>query len=101
MLRQIGIELKYRKGCGTEDWKSFPHYLLLHMKTTYDKKADAYYIYFQNGKGKVSRTIQLQDFLMVDIGKKGKLYGIEILNASQHIAVKTGTKNKLKKVAKT
>lgn len=71
------------------------------MKTTYDKKADAFYIYFQNGKGKVSHTIQLKDFLLIDIGKKEKLYGIEILDASRHIFIKTTSKNKRKKAVKT
>ncbi len=54
------------------------------MKVQYDKKADALYIKFQQGK-RVSYTCKLKDFLLVDIGTKNKIYGIEILDASKHI----------------
>lgn len=70
------------------------------MKTTYDKKADALYIYFQNGKKKVSRTLKLNNYLLVDIGTQGKVYGIEILDASSHLPVQSFPKQK-KSNAKT
>lgn len=68
------------------------------MKTRYDKKVDALYIAFQNGEGKVAHTIKLKDFILVDIGKKGKVYGIEILDASHHLPLKALQKMKTKKV---
>lgn len=55
------------------------------MKTRYDKIADALYISFQNGKKRSLQTRKLKDFLLIDLDKKGKLMGIEILGASQHI----------------
>ncbi|MBI4994239.1 DUF2283 domain-containing protein [Candidatus Peregrinibacteria bacterium] len=58
------------------------------MKTQYDKQANAFYISFTNGKAHVAKTVKLNNFLLVDIDKKGKIYGIEILNASTHIPVK-------------
>lgn len=55
------------------------------MKVKYDKKIDALYIRFQGGSKEVKKTSQLEDFLIVDIGKRGELYGIEVLNASLHL----------------
>ena len=57
------------------------------MKIHYDPKVNALYIYFQNGKKKVSQTVKLKDFLLVDIGAKGKVYGLEILDASLHVPI--------------
>ncbi len=54
------------------------------MKITYDKKADAMYIYFQKGK-KVARTIELADLLIADLDKLGKVIGIEVLCASRQL----------------
>lgn len=59
------------------------------MKTQYDKQANAFYIKFSNGKTSVAKTVKLNNFLLVDMDKKGKIYGIEILNASTHIPVKS------------
>ncbi|MDO8492577.1 MAG: DUF2283 domain-containing protein [bacterium] len=65
------------------------------MKITYDKTADAMYIYFN--KGRVSKTVQMKDSIVVDLDKKGKLVGIEILDVSSQIperqiksSIKTG-----------
>ena len=58
------------------------------MKTQYDKQANAFYIKFSNEKASVAKTVKLNNFLLVDMDKKGKIYGIEILNASTHIPVK-------------
>ena len=55
------------------------------MKTHYDKKADAMYISFQKKNEKVARTVKLQNFLLVDLNEKGKILGIEIIEASSHI----------------
>ncbi|MCF7834013.1 MAG: DUF2283 domain-containing protein [Candidatus Pacebacteria bacterium] len=53
------------------------------MKITYDKIADALYIYLK--KSKVSETMQVNADTFIDIDKYGKLLGIEILNASHQI----------------
>ena len=54
------------------------------MHITYDKQADAMYIYLQKGK-KVARTVELADLLTADLDKKGKVIGVEILCASRQI----------------
>lgn len=54
------------------------------MKITYDKKADAMYMYFQKGK-KVARTVELADLLIADLDKLGKVIGIEVLCASRQL----------------
>jgi uncharacterized protein YuzE len=59
------------------------------MEITYDKKADAMYIYFQKGK-KPARTVELADLLIADLDKKGKVIGVEVLAASKQ--VKSDTK---------
>lgn len=56
------------------------------MKITYDKGADAMYIYLNSGK--VSKTVQMKDSVIVDLNKKGKLIGIEILDVSSQIPEK-------------
>ena len=53
------------------------------MKITYDKIADAMYIYLN--KTKVFKTVQITDRLLVDVDKAGKVLGIEILDASDQI----------------
>lgn len=53
------------------------------MKITYDKIADAMYIYLN--KTKVFRTVKMADRLLVDLDKGGNVLGIEILDASDQI----------------
>ena len=55
------------------------------MNITYDKKADAMYMYFQKGK-KVARTVEMADLLIADLDKLGKVIGIEVLCASMQFA---------------
>jgi uncharacterized protein YuzE len=50
------------------------------MKFNYDKVADAVYLLIN--KGKVKKTIEMNNGVIVDMGEKGKLIGIEILNFS-------------------
>jgi uncharacterized protein YuzE len=52
------------------------------MRITYDKLADAAYFYV-NEKGKIDRTVELDNWLLADVDKKGKLIGIEMLFVSQ------------------
>lgn len=47
---------------------------------TYDKEADA--AYFSVKKGKVARTVELDDWLLADVDKKGALLGVEMLFVS-------------------
>jgi uncharacterized protein YuzE len=55
------------------------------MKFTYDKEADAAYIYLEESiaDGEAEKTIELNENIIVDFDKKGKLLGIEILSASE------------------
>ena len=55
------------------------------MKVHYDKKVDALYIEFKSNKKAVKQTFKLKDFFLVDVGEKGKVHGIEILNASSRL----------------
>lgn len=54
------------------------------MKMKYDKKVDAVYIDLAKGEYEVSRKIS--DSIVVDEDKKGKVLGIEILDASKNIS---------------
>ncbi|MBI2109543.1 DUF2283 domain-containing protein [Candidatus Woesearchaeota archaeon] len=55
------------------------------MKLEYDKEADAAYIYlkFPIKAKECERTIELNEDIIIDFDKTGKLIGIEILNASK------------------
>jgi len=53
------------------------------MKVKYDSKVDAIYIEF--AKGKYDKTRKISDAILVDEDKKGKVLGIEILDATQNI----------------
>ena len=57
------------------------------MKLEYDKEVDAAYIYIKYPikDGEAEKTIELNDDLIVDFDKNGKLIGIEVLNASKVI----------------
>lgn len=50
------------------------------MKINYDKAADA--MYFSIKEGKVSKTLQINDHLNMDVDRDGETLGIEILDAS-------------------
>ncbi len=64
------------------------------MKITYDKIADAAYIYFK--KNKIAKTVCLADRLIADLDKEGKIVGIEILDASFQIGGKKASEIKIK-----
>jgi len=53
------------------------------MKITYDKQADAMYMYL--ARGKVMKTIEVNPRVIIDIGEKGKIIGIELLFVSEKI----------------
>lgn len=54
------------------------------MKITYDKEVDALYVYFK--KGKIARTMEVGANFLADIDKKGNILGLEVLDASKHLA---------------
>ena len=56
------------------------------MEIRFDQEADALYIQFQTGK--VKETLKLRDGILIDVDKKGRLFGIEILDVSQRIPIK-------------
>jgi len=56
------------------------------MKISYDKIADAMYIYLR--KGKAAKTIKVKPNLLIDVDKKGGVLGIEILDVSRQIPKK-------------
>ena len=55
------------------------------MKFKYDKEVDAAYIYLEDSikDGEADKTIELNDNIILDFDKNGKLLGVEILNASK------------------
>jgi len=56
------------------------------MKITYDKDADAAYIYFKEiSPGEVSKTISLNENINIDLDENEKTLGIEILNANKNL----------------
>ena len=61
------------------------------MKLEYDKEADAAYIYLEYPieEGQVKDTIELNENIVLDFDGKGKLLGVEILNARKVLNKKT------------
>lgn len=53
----------------------------MNMKATYDKEADAMYVYLSPGK--IKETVSLNDRVIVDIGERGKVVGVELLFVSE------------------
>ena len=55
------------------------------MKFEYDKEVDAAYIYIEYPikDGEAKRTIELNENIILDFDEKGKLLGVEILDASK------------------
>lgn len=60
------------------------------MKATYDKEADAMNIRVKSGK--VHKTLEISDSILVDVDKKGRALGIEILFVSSQMPRKNITK---------
>lgn len=56
------------------------------MKIQYDKTADAMYIRLK--KGRVAKTIKINNRLIIDVDKKGGVIGIEMLDVSHQIPKK-------------
>ena len=56
------------------------------MKITFDKRADAIYIYLTQKK--VTKTEELDANTFVDYDQKGEVVGIELLGASKRVPLK-------------
>ncbi len=56
------------------------------MKITYDPKIDAMYIKFQDGK--FASNKEIEEGIILDIGKNNAILGIEILEASRRLKPK-------------
>ena len=56
------------------------------MKIKYDSKADAIYILFQDRKVDISKEIE--DGIVLDYSKEGKVIGIELLKVSHRMDLK-------------
>ena len=54
------------------------------MKITYDKAADA--MYLNVSRGKVKKTVEVNPRVIVDIGEKGKVIGVELLFVSEKMS---------------
>ena len=60
------------------------------IKITFDKEADAAYIYLKDIlPGEVAETISLNDSVNIDLDKDGKTLGIEILDATKNLPINT------------
>lgn len=55
------------------------------MKIEYDREVDAVYIYLQNKE--VTRTIEVQEGISIDLDDQGRLIGVEILDATKNYAL--------------
>jgi uncharacterized protein YuzE len=56
------------------------------MKISYDPKADALYIQFQEGK--VGKTKKAEEGILIDLDDSGKIFGIEIIGLSERMSIK-------------
>ena len=54
------------------------------MKINYDKTIDAIYLSFR--KTKIAKTLELNDRLIVDLDRSGKVIGMEVLDASKQLS---------------
>ena len=55
------------------------------MKIEYDREIDALYIYLQQKE--VAKTVELSDGVNIDLDERGKLIGIEIIDAIQQYSL--------------
>ncbi|MSQ14293.1 MAG: DUF2283 domain-containing protein [Dehalococcoidia bacterium] len=54
------------------------------MRISYDPEADALYISFKKGPVQVT-TIRLTEDVAINLGPGEEIFGIEVLDASQHV----------------
>ncbi len=53
------------------------------VRVEYDEKADAMYVWVRRGKHDVSE--ELAENVILDLDKKGRIIGIEVLDASKNL----------------
>ncbi|MEK6812358.1 MAG: DUF2283 domain-containing protein [Nanoarchaeota archaeon] len=60
------------------------------MKLEYDKDVDAAYIYIESPlkDGKIKKTIELNENIILDFDENDKLVGVEVLSASKVLSKK-------------
>ena len=60
------------------------------MKLEYDKDVDAKYIYIESPlkDGKIKKTIELNENIILDFDENDKLVGVEVLSASKVLSKK-------------
>lgn len=56
------------------------------MKIQYDKQADALYIYL--GKGRIKKTIKAGRNVLVDMGERDRIIGVEFYKISRSVPQK-------------
>lgn len=61
------------------------------MKLTYDKEVDAVYVYLVRHikRGESKRNVKVNENIILDFNDKGKLLGMEILNARKMLKKET------------
>jgi uncharacterized protein YuzE len=57
------------------------------MKVSYDEKVDALYINIASGKA--DGVIEVKEGINIDVSKDGKILGIELLDASENVSLKS------------
>lgn len=73
-------------------------YIGYKMEITYDKDADAMYIKFREGEFGSNKIIDRET--IIDLDKKGKLLGIELLSISKRIPLKSLSEVSVKNLIK-
>jgi uncharacterized protein YuzE len=53
------------------------------MKIDFDKTSDTIYLTFQEGK--VDKTIEMRDRMIVDVDKEGNVLGVELLDVTNQL----------------
>lgn len=81
--RKLGCSLKDHFHTPVSFYLLLIYYLFTKMKIKYDKKIDALYMEF--GKGDYFRSRKISNSIMVDEDKKGKVLGVEVLEASKNV----------------
>ncbi|MBS3142701.1 DUF2283 domain-containing protein [Candidatus Woesearchaeota archaeon] len=52
------------------------------MRIEYDKDVDAAYIYLTDARVKSVKTVELNENIILDYDREGKIIGVEVLQAS-------------------
>ena len=62
----------------------------MEMKITFDKEADAAYIYLKEiSPEEIAQTISLNESVNIDLDSEGRTLGIEIIDASKNLPAST------------